>query len=330
MAKASNTKRVLKINESFDRENYILDKDDMLGEGGFGEVFTASASEANMASITQHDLPTKVAVKAVKWHGASAKHRDTEWQLLNNNFDPHHPNLVEIFCISMEMLKKNWRKQLIYMEICSESLQDYQDRAEVSRDAFNHVLTGVLKGLDHLHSQNVIHRDLKMENILLKKTDPGSMSLMDCVVKLTDFNISKWCPNYSDFITNTAYVGTIAFRAPEVSVLQDDGKTRYGTSVDIWGVGILSLKLRMVTDVTIASEKDIIKKQLEDIPEDKADKDIKSFIASCLMVDPKDRPTAKDLLETGKPKLYVIDLGPNLPTIYYSSPDKIVGYVCAN
>ena len=50
------------------------------------------------------------------------------------------------------------------------------------------------------------------------------------------------------------------------------------------------------------------------MPEEKADGDIKSFIGSCLKTDPKQRPTTKDLLETGKPILYLIDLRDRSPS----------------
>jgi calcium/calmodulin-dependent protein kinase I len=82
----------------------------------------------------------------------------------------------------------------------------------VASQIFRQILTGI----SYLHQTGVCHRDLKPNNILVSKD--GS------IVKITDFNVSKFVENkgkkYSSFskenIQMWTYTGTIAFTAPEV------------------------------------------------------------------------------------------------------------------
>ena len=287
----TSSKFVLKAN--FNPNFYILDKNNIetfLGRGGFGDVYRAKLKD----NTPEMGLPEEVAVKSVMWKVPKG-YELTEWNFLKRGFDLKHKNLVELFYLSIEVVRDE-NFQQIYMELCEDELNRYIERREVSLSDIKHALTGVLRGLQHLHHQNIIHRDVKPQNILLKRTRAESSFIIDMVVKLTDLNIMKLIPDENTSATNTAGMGSRGFCAPEVLLIQEGGKTKYGTSCDVWSVGVLAYKLR--TKTMFASEHDIragalnFQDKLKNVPE----KNLQMFLTECLKLKPKVRETCQGLL----------------------------------
>ncbi|KAK9370174.1 kinase-like domain-containing protein [Lipomyces kononenkoae] len=92
----------------------------------------------------------------------------------------------------------------------------------------------ILKALEYLHSKNVAHRDLKLDNILLLSQNPGSR------IVLVDFGISKYVVGSRRM---TTVVGTPEFSAPEVgfadSLRQKNCRSGYDLKCDLWSLGIV-------------------------------------------------------------------------------------------
>ena len=94
------------------------------------------------------------------------------------------------------------------------------------------ILRETLKALHHLHSNNVVHRDVKGHNILI--TGDGN-------VKLIDFGVSAYL-NPNNGRRNTS-VGTPFFMAPEVIACERQMDYDYDTRADVWSTGITAIEI---------------------------------------------------------------------------------------
>lgn len=86
----------------------------------------------------------------------------------------------------------------------------------------------VLSGVAYLHSKGIVHRDLKLENLLLDGDLPKS------TVKIADFGLSKV---FSSNATLSTVCGSPLYMAPELLML--DQKSAYSPAVDVWSIGII-------------------------------------------------------------------------------------------
>merc|ERR1719461_1679116 len=85
----------------------------------------------------------------------------------------------------------------------------------------------VVHGLEYLHYQKVIHRDIKPRNLL--RADNGE-------VKIADLGVSDEFDGPDAMLTNTA--GTPAFTAPESLSQQPESFPYSGKAADIWSLGV--------------------------------------------------------------------------------------------
>lgn len=200
--------------------------------------------------------------------------------------DLRHPNIVQTLGFD------NASNHLyIYLEYVpggsmSSLLQEF---GPLSGELLTRSTTGVLQGLNYLHTRNppVVHRDIKGANILVDT---------NFTVKLSDFGCSK----RSNVTTSFTTIGSIPWMAPEV-IQQQDG---YGRKADIWSLGCVVIEMASAErpwgngafeNVMFALRHIAMSKELPPIPAslNEAGQD---FTSSCLQRDADARPMAVDLL----------------------------------
>lgn len=86
------------------------------------------------------------------------------------------------------------------------------------------LLYQIMKGVNAIHSSNIIHRDLKCENIFLKKIKKGRY-----ICKIGDFGFAKVVED-----TAKTNCGTILYMAPEILASKP-----YDQKTDIWALGVI-------------------------------------------------------------------------------------------
>lgn len=149
---------------------------------------------------------------------------------LLKQLDSHeHPNIVRLLDICIGGRTARETRLTLVFEYVEQDLDNYLKKAPqagLEPEAIRDIMRQLLKGVDFLHSNRVIHRDLKPQNILITR---------DGKVKLADFGLARI---YSFDMALTAVVVTLWYRAPEV-LLQDS----YATPVDLWSVGCIFAEL---------------------------------------------------------------------------------------
>ena len=112
------------------------------------------------------------------------------------------------------------------MEVCGggDLLTFVRRRRKLKEDNAKFIFRQIIQGIQYVHTKGVLHRDIKLDNILL--TSEGD-------VKICDFGVSKIIASKSQL--QTEQCGTPAYIAPEVF----KGKGYFGFKSDIWSAGVV-------------------------------------------------------------------------------------------
>ena len=94
------------------------------------------------------------------------------------------------------------------------------------------LIRGIVRSYSTMYEQGIVHRDLKLDNILYSIKENGEIA-----VKIADFGLSKF--QHSQM---TMGVGTYAYDAPEVNVCGDE-KPYYDSKVDVFSLGVIMFVL---------------------------------------------------------------------------------------
>lgn len=184
----------------------------VIGKGAFGKVNLA------IHRLTGKFVALKSINKTFMNDESSLKKVKQEYNILKR---ARHQNIVRLY----ESFETH--SHIVYvMEVCGggDLLTFVRRRRKLKEDNAKFIFKQIILGLQYVHSKGVLHRDIKLDNILL--TSEGD-------VKICDFGVSKLIQNKMQL--QTEQCGTPAYIAPEVF----KGKGYFGFQSDLWSAGVV-------------------------------------------------------------------------------------------
>jgi len=267
----SEFREALKLVVSADDPKERLDNFVKIGEGSTGIVCIAKDKL----------LGKQVAVKKMDLHKQQRRELLFNEVVTMRNYN--HANIVELY----DAYLVNEELWVVMEYLDGGALTDIVTYSRLKEEQIAYISRSVLKALEYLHSQGVIHRDIKSDSILLSYMGQ---------VKLSDFG---FCAQVSNEVPKRkSLVGTPYWMAPEIIA-----RDMYGTEVDIWSFGIMLMEM-VDSEPPFFNEPPLMAmKKIRDQPPpilkdpDKVSPKLKSFLEACLQKDPLRRSSAFELLQ---------------------------------
>ncbi|XP_072519402.1 mitogen-activated protein kinase kinase kinase kinase 4 isoform X2 [Salminus brasiliensis] len=203
----------------------IFELVEVVGNGTYGQVYkgrhvkTGQLAAIKVMDVTEEEEDEiKLEINMLKTHS-------------------HHRNIATYYGAFVKKSPVGQDDQLwLVMEYCGAgSVTDLVKKTKgncLKEDWIAYISREVLRGLSHLHSHHVIHRDIKGQNVLLTE---------NAEVKLVDFGVSAQLDRTIG--RRNTFIGTPYWMAPEVIACDENPESTYDYRSDLWSLGITALEM---------------------------------------------------------------------------------------
>ena len=242
-------------------DNLTLEK--CLGKGAFGEVFLTTKK-----GVENKKFATKKFEREEIEHGEAMKYLKNEIIILQYL---NHPNIVKF-----EEVKKTKNHFYIVMEYCnggelSKALEKYMEKfgKPFTEEIVQHFMRQIIDAFKYMHERKIIHRDVKLDNILLhydNEEDKKNMNLMKAQIKIIDFGFA--CKISKAGLQYTALGSPINMDPLILKKLgANSGKARqlgYNQKADIWSIGTICYEMLIGKSAFDADDMQELVSKIED------------------------------------------------------------------
>ena len=269
-----------------------------IGKGSFGTVYL-SKKDGKPGYFATKQIERVMADKPGYY-----KYFENELRLLQ---DLHHPNIVHL-----EDVKKDDKYYYIVMEYVNggsltDCLKKYQHKygKAFPEEIVQHLMRQIVDAIKFIHQRNIIHRDLKLDNIMVNfdnENDKNNLNMMRAKVKIIDFGFATKLTPAKNNLAQTALGSPINMDPLILNVMAKKGKDLkqlgYDDKADIWSLGTICYELLIGKTVFNAETMNDLVQKVESgnyhVPTSLS-REVVSFLNAMLQYDGSKRLNADEL-----------------------------------